>query len=112
MSTQPTNVTIGNFAFVCVPLSIANFLDVAAVYVILCVGATGKWNILDVGQTGGLGDRIDSHERRSCWERHCRGKNIWVGVYKMPSDKNSESDRLNVEAWIRTTYGPLPCGTR
>jgi hypothetical protein len=107
----PTNVTIGGYPFVCVPLSGADFSDVAAVYVVLCVASGGSWTVLDVGQTGQLGSRIDSHDRRSCWTRNCGSGNIWVCVYRMPSSQYTEQQRLQVESLLRRQYNP-PCGVR
>jgi hypothetical protein len=112
MALRSTNLTIGNYPFVCVPLSDADFSDVAAVYVIICVGDNGSWRVLDVGQTGELGNRIDSHERRACWEKNCQGQNIWVCVYQMLSNEYTETDRLDVEKQIRNAYGSIPCGKR
>jgi hypothetical protein len=66
MAAQTANVTIGGYPFVCVSLANADFADIAAIYVILCVAKDRSWRVLDVGQTGELGDRIDSHDRRTC----------------------------------------------
>lgn len=112
MAAQTANVTIGGYPFVCVSLANADFKDVAVIYVILCVDKDGSWKVLAVGQTGELGDRIDSHDRKTCWQNNCSNKNIWVCVYRMPSDKYTKQDRLKVEKHIRDTYGPLPCGKR
>jgi hypothetical protein len=105
------DVTIGGYPFICVPLAEADFSDVAAVYVVLCVASDGSWTVLDVGQSGRVGSRIDEHERRNCWQKNCPSGNIWVCVYRMPTDRYSESDRLAVENEIRRRYNP-PCGTR
>jgi hypothetical protein len=105
------DVTIGSYPFVCVPLGEADFSDVAAVYVILCVAAGGSQTVLDVGQTGQLGSRIDEHERKDCWQKNCPSGNIWVCVYRMPSHIYSESDRLKVENELRQRFNP-PCGKR
>ena len=107
----PTQVTISNRSFSCVPLIQADLRDVAAVYVILCVAQGGSWIVLDVGQTGELGSRIDDHDRRQCWSRNCASGNIWVCVYPMPSDRYSRQERLNLEAEVRRQYNPL-CGRR
>ncbi len=107
----PVSVTIGTRTFSCVRLDQADFRDIAAVYVILCVGSDGSWTVLDVGQTGGLGGRIDSHDRRECWTASCASRNIWVCVYPMPSDRYSAQDRRAVEAESRRQYNP-PCGQR
>ena len=102
-----TELTIGGYSFQCVSLSTAEFTDIAAVYVILCVASGGSWTVLDVGQTGELGSRIDNHDRRTCWQRNCASKNIWVCVRSMPN----RDDRLRVEREIRNQYDP-PCGER
>ena len=112
MAEKTSNVTIGGYPFVCVPLASAEFKNIAAIYVILCVTQGGKWSVLDVGETGELGDRIDSHDRKVCWENNCPGQNIWVCVYHMPSNENTPADRREIERHIRDTYGPLPCGKR
>ncbi len=112
MAAQTANVTIGGYPFVCVSLANADFTDVASIYVILCVGQDGKWSVVDVGETGELGDRIDSHDRKTCWQNNCSSGNIWVCAYRMPSAQYTPEDRRKVEKQIRDTYGPLPCGTR
>jgi hypothetical protein len=111
MSSQPTPVTIGGLPFQCVKLSEADFSDIAAIYVILCVDKNGNWTVIDIGQTGELGKRIDTHDRRSCWETNCPNHNIWVCIYKMPTDKYNKQDRLELEKRLRNQYNP-PCGER
>jgi len=106
-----TNVTIGGRTFFCVSLSEADFTDVAAVYVILCVAQDGSWTVLDVGQSGQVGIRIDDHDRKECWTRNCANNNIWVCVYRMPSSQYTRQDREKFEAELRSQYRP-PCGKR
>jgi hypothetical protein len=107
----PTNVTIGGTTFVCVPLADANFTDVAAVYVVLCVAGDGSWTVLDVGQSGEVGSRIDNHDRRECWKRNCPSGNIWVCVYPMPLSRYSKEQREHFENGLRNQYSPT-CGKR
>jgi len=106
-----TQVTIGGKAFSCVRLSEANFDDIAAVYVILCVSSDGSSTVLDVGQSGELGDRINTHDRETCWKEKCPNNNVWVCVYPMPSSQHSRQDREQLEAYLRDKYDP-PCGKR
>lgn len=108
---EPTNVTIDGYPFVCVPLSQADFNDVAAIYVIICVAPGGSWTVVDVGQTGELGTRIDAHKRKECWKEKCPNGNLWVCVHRMPSDKYSKEDRLKREKEIRAIH-PNICGER
>ncbi len=111
MPSESVKVTISGYPFVCTALSNADFTDQAAVYVILCVSEGGSWTVLDVGQTGKLGMRIDSHDRRGCWTKNCPNNNIWVCIYKMPSNRHTKEHRLALEAKLRQLYSP-PCGSR
>lgn len=106
-----TQVTIGGRIFSCVRLSEANFKDVASIYVILCVAQDGSWAVLDVGQSGEVGSRIDAHNRQDCWKSNCPNNNIWVCVYPMPSSQYSRQDREQLESYLRSQYNPL-CGKR
>lgn len=108
---MPTNVTIGGLPFTCVPLAQADFADVAAIYVTLCVAKDGSSTVLDVGQSGELGSRIASHDRRACWERNCPNQNIWVCAYSMPTQHYSKQQRADLESTLRARFQP-PCGNR
>ncbi|HES59118.1 MAG TPA: hypothetical protein ENO18_01690 [Caldithrix sp.] len=106
-----TQVNIGGKKFSCVTLSESDFKDIAAVYVILCVAQDRSWSVLDVGQTGEVGDRIDDHDRKECWQRNCPNRNIWVCIYPMPSSQYSRQDREKFESYLRNQYQPQ-CGKR
>jgi hypothetical protein len=97
--------------FVCVPLAEANFADRAAIYVIICVAADKTWTVLDVGQSGEVGSRIDAHDRGECWKRNCPSGNIWVCVHRMPTSTFTKEQRLARESAIRTATKPK-CGSR
>jgi hypothetical protein len=100
-------MTVGRYQFARVPLSQADFSDTSAVYVILCDSGESS-RVIDVGETGELGTRIDNHERRDCWARSCQNGTLWVGVYPMRGQ--TRATRLAVEAELRQQYNP-PCGT-
>jgi hypothetical protein len=111
MSEKVVPITIGNLEFTCVRLSEADFKEVAAIYVIICVDSNGKWKVLDVGQTGSLGERIDGHDRKDCWIKNCPDQNIWVCVYPLPTARYSQKERVDMEKRLRDQYNP-PCGKR
>lgn len=111
MSEKIVPLTIGGKSFRCSSLADADFKDIAAIYVILCVDKDGKWEVLDVGQTGELGERIDEHDRKSCWLSNCPNKNVWVCTYPMPTNIYTKQQRLNLEKELRNKYNP-PCGKR
>ena len=106
-----TEITVDNTPFTCQRLSDVTLLDVAVVYVIICVGDGGKWNVIDVGQSGEAGTRLGNHPRRECWEEKCPNGNIWVCVHPMPSKQFTKQDRLDLERSIRGKRFNL-CGDR
>jgi hypothetical protein len=53
--------------------------------------------------------RVENHERKSCWERNCRGGALRYAVYYMPGAR--QFDRIVVEGEIRNAARP-PCGER
>ena len=79
-------------------------IDRAAIYVILDRNS----KVIDVGQSGELGTRLLSHDRKPCWDRN-GGK--WFVIKWMPSDKYSREDREKLENYIRSDKTP-PCGKR
>lgn len=103
------NVKIYDLQFMCVKLSEADFSDFAAIYVILCIDKEGTSKVIDVGQSGELGSRIDSHDRKECWKKYLPDCNIWVCIYRMPSSKYSKEQRVSLEGNIRDYYKPV-CG--
>ncbi|TAL70092.1 MAG: hypothetical protein EPN82_05635 [Bacteroidetes bacterium] len=105
------NVTISNLNCYCVPLVEADFKDIAAIYIILCVNSDKSWTVIDVGQSGELGERINNHDRIDCWKRKCLNNNIWVCIYPMPTLKYTKENRLKLESELRSKYHNL-CGKR
>lgn len=105
------DVTIYNLPFKCVRLSEADFSDFAAIYVILCIDKVGKTKVIDVGQSGEVGTRINSHDREDCWKKNCSSGNIWVCLYKTPSTSYTKEQRTTLEGKIREHYNP-DCGKR
>ncbi|MEQ8524713.1 hypothetical protein [Gracilimonas sp.] len=109
MAETPT-VTINERTFNAYKLEGTTFNNIAAIYVIICVDNQGKWFIVDVGETGELGDRIENHDRRDCWAKNC-DHTLWVCVLSTPSKQYTQKDRLLIEAEIRDQHNP-PCGQK
>ncbi|MBU0458913.1 GIY-YIG nuclease family protein [Patescibacteria group bacterium] len=63
-------------------------------------------NLIDVGETSDVNERIPNHDRKACWLRNgCPNHNLYI--HKSP-DQNY---RLNLENAIRQRYSPT-CGVR
>jgi hypothetical protein len=106
-------VNIQGLPFMCVRLEDADFDDVAAIYVIICVNEVeGKYTVIDVGQSGQVGTRINNHDREECWHSNCEIGHIWVCIYKTPTVDMTAEERIDLEGKIRDAYPNLPCGER
>lgn len=76
----------------------------------------GNWNIfsyelLDIGQSGDTGVRLDTHDRRDCWNnKKSLNKTILFKFAAMPSEDYNEMSRRIVECCSRAHARP-PCGT-
>ncbi|ABR30951.1 hypothetical protein SU69_05565 [Thermosipho melanesiensis] len=78
--------------------------DRSGVYVILCSNRI----VIDVGEASMVKTRIESHDRKECWEKHCYGFISYAAYYIEYGKKPS---RVEVEQDIREFYNP-PCGKR
>ena len=82
------------------------------VYVILGLNHGNRWEVIDVGESRDIRNRIVSHERGACW----RAQNLAnLSVAVLYTDRSpyryNEHRRMRLEARIRREYNP-PCGFR
>jgi len=84
----------------------ADLLDRACVYVILCKSGEG-YTIVYIGETGQVGTRLSTHNRRDCWRRNC-STSLYVAVYWTPSNQYSSEERREIERELIEKYDP-PC---
>lgn len=84
------------------PHQIANtsFNEVAGIYLI----TDSNGNVIDVGETENLKNRIANHERASCWSRNS-GNTLWF------HHESSQNNRLYREGVLRNLYNPA-CGVK
>ena len=83
----------------------------AAVYVIICTQPTGKHYVIDVGESGEVGDRPQNHPRLNCWLAQCKFALSVYLRYLPLSEGFTADDRRHLETKIRQQYSP-PCGAR
>jgi len=69
------------------------------------------YKLLDIGQSGDSGVRLDTHDRRPCWEDETpSGYTILYKFAPMASRDYDRTDRRIVECCLRSHERP-PCGT-
>lgn len=83
-----------------------NLEDRAGVYAILCPTAQNRYKVIDVGESHEVKTRVETHDRKGCWERHC-SSTIKYAVYYTPHMQ--QPGRKEIEQEIRNRYDP-PCG--
>ncbi len=82
--------------------------DRSGVYVILCPTQQGQYDVIDVGESAQVRTRVEAHDRKDCWKRHCKDT-LYVAVLYTPNLQ--QPGRSEIEQEIRRQYTP-PCGER
>jgi hypothetical protein len=101
-------ITIAGYSFDG-PYSSTNSLeDRSGVYAILCKKNNDKHSLVDVGESATVKTRVETHDRKACWNRNCNSS-LTVAVLYTPHLQ--QSGRIDIEQKIRAQYD-LPCGNR
>ena len=98
-------ITIGSYSFDGPFSSFADLQRRSGVYAILGPNGSGGRKIVDIGESGDLRTRVESHDREDCWNRQT-SRNWSVAAYYC-----DEPTRMRIETALRKQYDP-PCGKR
>lgn len=71
--------------------------------VYLVIDSNAK-KILDIGESATVRDRVENHDRKSCWERHSTSPIKYAVCYI-----SSPTQRFSAEQDLRAKFKP-PCG--
>lgn len=66
---------------------------------------SGNYTLIDVGQSKTVRDRVENHDRESCWKRRNTGRLEYCAYY------TSQDSRDRIEKELRKKLNP-PCGER
>ena len=80
----------------------------AGVYAIHCHKGGTSYPLVDVGESTEIKDRIEGHDRKTCWSRNGTGTLMVSVLY---TSGLSGVARRAIEQEIRDQYNP-PCGER
>ena len=72
----------------------------SGVYVVISMGSE-RFKILDVGESSDVKDRIETHDKKGCWEKHSDSGKIQFGVLYTPD--MDRDNREKIEAKIRNS---------
>lgn len=74
-------------------------------YVITTITVNQNHSVIDVGESGNVQRRVESHDRADQWKRH-QQHGLYASAYYC-----DERNRMALEKAIRSEYNP-PCGDR
>jgi hypothetical protein len=69
------------------------------VYAILCLMNNQKHFLVDVGESGDIKKAIETHDRKDCWVKNCKGNILVAVLYTKEMDQRGRKD---IEAFIRS----------
>lgn len=83
--------------------NVSGLLARSGVYVIL--GRTGQtnWNVVDIGESGNINERVSCHDRTPAWQRQGHAQLAVAAIYA------DERNRMLIERELRAHFNP-PCG--
>lgn len=98
-------IQIGNYNFEGPFFSTTELQRNSGTYVVLGNSGGDIWNVVDVGESSSVRDRIENHDRKDNWARQRHSRLSVAALYL------NESQRLYVERILRAQFNP-PCGQR
>ena len=108
MSTRTSDITISDYEFEGPYPDTSRLRHAAGVYAILDHRRDLKWWVIDVGESEDVRSRVDTHDRKNCWELHRQGT---LGVAVLYTPGWTADQRRELERQVRRTFNP-PCGDR
>ena len=82
-----------------------NLLNIACIYAVL-YKTIGGFQLVYIGESGQVANRLSNHERYSCWRTHSSG-NLYVAIFITPSIRYSEDQRRTLERELIDRYDPV-----
>lgn len=90
--------------------SAGSLRDAPGIYAILTRAQPGDpWNVVDVGESGTVRNRVANHDREDCWTRSAKDDGLAVAVLYTPG--RTAAQRRAIEGLVRDKYQPA-CGIR
>jgi len=96
------SIKLGKYSFTDPFASIDQIKDRSGIYAIVCV-ADSEYFLLDVGESLKLRTRIENHDKKDCWTKHCNGK---LTIYAHYTPFLKQQDRILIEQELRELFHP------
>lgn len=101
------SIKIGEYTFEGPYTTIDDLEDRSGIYAILDRRSDG-YHVIDIGEAGGVKSRVETHDRRGCWQRSSSGT---LSVSLLYTPHLQQPGRREIEQDIRGQFAP-PCGER
>lgn len=101
------SIQIGEYNFEGPHSNTASLLDASGIYAILTHNGS-QYVVLDIGESATVKSRIESHDRKACWEQNAKS-GLYVAVHHTPNKQ--QAGRKEIEQALRAQYTPT-CGDR
>lgn len=89
--------------------NVNSLTDHSGVYLVVCVSDNNEYSPIDVGESATVKkNRVETHDRKDCWERNCNTKLKYAVKY---TPNKQQSGRKEIEQDIQCNYN-FPCGDR
>lgn len=88
--------------------STINLKDRSGVYLIICENNANQ-NPVDVGESSSIKSRVETHDRKDCWDKNCAKSNLRYAAKYIEYGK--KPSRTEIERDIRCNYN-FPCGDK
>jgi len=102
------SIKIGRYSFEGLFATTDAIIDRSGVYAVLSITENNAF-LLDVGESANVQTRLNTHDRRICWEKNKKKGQIFYAIHY--TYRLHKAGRLRVEQEIRRNHNPC-CGCR
>jgi len=95
-------IKLGHYSFSGPFTSIDEIKDKSGVYAMVCI-LEGEYFLLDLGESLKLRTRIENHDKKDCWTKHCNGK---LRIYAHYTPFLKQKGRILIEQELRELFHP------
>lgn len=100
-------IMIGSYEFKGPYTSTDELEDRSGIYAVLC-HFDSEYTVIDIGESAKVKTRVETHDRKECWDKNCFGELVVAVLYTPNKGKLS---RTIIEQSLRLLCTPL-CGDR
>lgn len=103
------SINLAGYRFAGSYSSTGSLANRSGVYAILTPTYSNRYRVVDVGESAKVKSRVETHDRKSCWQRNANSGELRYAAYYTPGLQ--QAGRQAIEQKVRKRYRP-PCGTQ